>query len=109
MNIQELIEELKTKRNLSSYEKAAKYLGISGAALHKIRHGGGIDDSTAIKLAVGTGHPRLEVIAIAHGEKAKDRATKRFWKDIQKQMGTAANFMLALPAALLYAGQYILC
>ncbi len=106
MKIQELIEELKTKNNLSSYEQAAKFLRISGAALHKIRHGGGLDDSTAIRLAKGTGHEPMEVIAIAHSEKAKDRETKRFWNDVIKHVGTAASFALPL---LLTAQQYILC
>lgn len=105
MKIQELIELLKDEQNLDSYEKAAKFLKISGAALHKIRNGGGIDDSTAIKLAKGINHEPMEVIAIARKEKAKDKTTERFWENIIKHSGTAASITLLFHSVFIY----ILC
>ncbi len=109
MTINDLIDELKAKKKIHSNEKVAKYLGISSAAIHKIVHGGGIADETAIKLANGIGREPLEVIAIASADKAKTPMAKNFWNKIIKISGTMTSLLILLPFSGFSSLHCILC
>ena len=95
MTINDLINELKAKHHLHSDRKVAKFLGITAAAFHKIVHGGGMSDDTAIKIADALDRDRNEVVFIAHAEKAKTPLSKEFWDSVLKRLGTTASVIFS--------------
>ncbi len=100
MHIKDLIDELKYKHRLHSDRKVAAFLNLSPSALHKIVHGGGMSDETALKIAVALDREPLEIIAIGNADTAKSDDVKSFWSELAKQMGTAASFILITTALL---------
>lgn len=106
MHINDLIDELKYKHRLHSDRKVAAFLELSPSALHKIIHGGGMSDETALKIANALDRQPLEIIAISSADTAKSNDVKKFWSDLAKQVGAAASFALFSLASV---QGYILC
>lgn len=97
--ISDYLEEVKTCYNLSSDYALSKFLDVSRQAISKQRHGGGIDDYTALKIAKALNISPLEVIATRNRERAKSAEEKAAWEKILKSVAACivSVFLMASP------------
>lgn len=95
----EYLETVKKRHNLRSDYALAKFLGISRQAVSKQKHGGGLDDYTALKVAQALDINPLEIIAARNQERAKSAEEKAAWEKILKSVAacTVGVFLLLLP------------
>jgi predicted transcriptional regulator len=88
------LNEAKTKLGLSSDYQAAKWLGVSTAALARYQKGQRtIDDYAAMKIADALGKQPIEVIALANMERETISERKEFWRKIATA-GTAGALII---------------
>ena len=76
------IDEYREKSGLPSDRKVAERLGVTRQAISLIRHGGGIDDLTAIELAEGIEESPLTIIASIKSKTARSEKVRKFWRGV---------------------------
>lgn len=96
----ELIERFKATKGIESDYAAAKALGLNPNRISNYRCGvSHADDRMAVVLADELGLDRLETIARINADRAKDSASRAFWKRVAKQVASAAALVLLVGAA----------
>jgi len=96
------LNEAKQRLGLSSDYQAAKWLGVSTAALARYQSGQRtIDDYAAARIAEALGKEPIEVIAIANMEREKASERREFWKKIATGTKTTA-LMLSVFVSMAY-------
>ncbi len=103
------INAVRIAKGLKSFNAVGRLFGITSTAVSLIRNGGGISEDTANKIGHALQIDPGIIYADINAARAKDNVTKKFWIDVSKHLGTAANFLIVACPALLYAQQYILC
>jgi len=109
MKARDYLDLLKEKQCLTSDNAAAIWLGISPPAVYKIRRGGGMEVSTALKVAKGIGMKPDKVVFDLMIEKSKDSSAEKFWRD---QLGKVASALLLVPvftSTIISTWECILC
>lgn len=105
MNMNELLDQAKTRANLSSDYALSKATGISQQILSGIRKGRRHpSNEEAVKLAALAGLPEMKVIAEIELLTANSEKKKEFWKHYIESRGIAACLtMTALAASIVLA------
>lgn len=91
MNTNEYIALLKERKNLSSDYAAAKYLGITRAAMSSYKTGRScLSDEVAVRVADELGIPEGIVLADIHAEREHDPRIAKVWEQIAQQLKSVA-------------------
>jgi transcriptional regulator with XRE-family HTH domain len=96
MSYTDKIDALKRIKKMRSDADAAKFLGLSRTGIMKIRNGGGIKPSTAVKLAEGLGVDPEQFVIESLMSQEHDPKTRKVYRSIAKHLGTAAS-VIGLP------------
>ena len=82
MDIGRKIDLLKYEQRLRSDSAAARFLGVSPQALHKVRMGAKMSDSMAVKLAEGIGEDAGHFLLELKAHQATDKRVKKAWQSL---------------------------
>lgn len=83
--IADYIEMLKNMYGLKSYYKAMAYIDMTPSGWTKIRHGGGISDKNALRLAQALKIDPIEIFAVSYALQAENNEIKMVWLKLVKQ------------------------
>lgn len=91
MKTVEYIELLKSQKGLSSDYAAAKFLGVTRAAMSSYKRGKSyFSDQVAVRLADELGIPEGIVLADIHAEREHDPKLAKVWEQIARQLKSVA-------------------
>lgn len=82
MNYFKFLEDIKIKHDLKSDSDLARHLKLTRQAISAIKHGGGFDENTAIKIARSLGINEERFVLQLKIDQAKEVHAKRFWKKL---------------------------
>jgi hypothetical protein len=83
--IENYIEEVKEKLNLSTYQETMEYLGMAKQAWTAIQKGTGVQEKNAIRIAGILNISPIEIMAVSLALKAKNNEIRDMWLKLAKE------------------------
>lgn len=97
MNSADFIDMLRAKRELSSDNKVAKYMGMEQSHISSYRTGRReFSDATCAKFAEALELPATYVIAEIHAHRAKDSSVKIIWQNLAETIRKSHAFVIVV-------------
>lgn len=100
---QRLLDRIKEVFGVTSDYEAAKRLDVTRATVSRWRHGGTMDDATALKIALELGADPLEVLAEVRLDRKMSSRDRRIWEQFRGRLHAAA--LVALAAGITLWGE----
>jgi len=92
------INEMKEIKGFKTDKEIADYLGITKASMSNIRHGKGVRQNTADKIADTLKAPKEDIYLASRVAQENDPEAKKIWEKIAKKYEGIAASILAVTA-----------